>query len=148
MSLKARITEDMKQSMRDGDKATLGAIRMIMAAIKQKEVDERIELDDAAVLGVLEKMLKQRRESVAQFKEAGRKDLVDREEAEITVIERYMPEPLNEAELQALVAQAVQETGAESMRDMGKVMAMVKQRAQGRADMSGVSALVKAKLAG
>jgi len=148
MSLKARITEDMKQSMRDGDKATLGAIRMIMAAIKQKEVDERIELDDAAVLGVLEKMLKQRRESVAQFKEAGRKDLVDREEAEITVIERYMPEPLNEAELQALVAQAVQETGAESMRDMGKVMAIVKERAQGRADMSGVSALVKAKLAG
>jgi len=148
MSLKARITEDMKQSMRDGDKATLGAIRMIMAAIKQKEVDERIELDDAAVLGVLEKMLKQRREAVAQFKEAGRKDLVDREEAEITVIERYMPEPLNEAELQALVAQAVQETGAESMRDMGKVMAIVKERAQGRADMSGVSALVKVKLAG
>jgi len=148
MSLKSRITEDMKQSMRSGDKETLGAIRMIMAAIKQKEVDERIELDDPAVLGVLEKMLKQRRESVAQFKEAGRKDLVKREEAEIKVIENYMPEPLGRAELETLVADAVKQTGAESMKDMGKVMAIVKDRAQGRADMSSVSALVKAKLAG
>jgi len=146
--LKSRITEDMKQSMRSGDKETLGAIRMIMAAIKQKEVDERIELDDPAVLGVLEKMLKQRRESVAQFKEAGRKDLVKREEAEIKVIENYMPEPLGRAELETLVADAVKQTGAESMKDMGKVMAIVKDRAQGRADMSSVSALVKAKLAG
>jgi len=148
MSLKSRITDDMKQAMRDGDKETLGAIRMIMAAIKQKEVDERVELDDNAVLGVLEKMLKQRRESVTQFAEAGRKDLVSREEAEIQVISRYMPEPLDAGQIEALVLAAIEQAGAQSMRDMGKVMALVRDQAQGRADMGAVSALVKSKLAG
>lgn len=148
MSLKTRITDDMKQAMRDGDKETLGAIRMVMAAIKQKEVDERIELDDTAVLVVLEKMLKQRRESVAQFAEAGRKDLVKREEAEIQVITRYMPEPLDAGQIEELVLAAIEQAGAQSMRDMGKVMALVRDNAQGRADMGTVSALVKSKLSG
>lgn len=145
-SLKDRITEDMKTAMRAGDKSRLGAIRMILAAIKQKEVDERIAMDDESVLTVLEKMLKQRRESLSQFTDAGRKDLAQREQEEIDVISAYMPEPLGEAELDALIAEAISESGAESMRDMGKVMAIVKSRAQGRADMSAVSARVKASL--
>lgn len=145
-SLKDRITEDMKTAMRAGDKSRLGAIRMILAAIKQKEVDERIAMDDESVLTVLEKMLKQRRESLSQFTDAGRKDLAQREQEEIDVISAYMPEPLGDAELDALIAEAIRESGAESMRDMGKVMAIVKSRAQGRADMSAVSARVKASL--
>ncbi len=145
-SLKDRITEDMKTAMRAGDKARLGAIRMVLAAIKQKEVDERISMDDESVLVVLEKMLKQRRESLSQFTDAGRKDLAQVEQEEINVISAYMPEPLDEAELEALIAEAISESGAESMRDMGKVMAIVKSRAQGRADMSAVSARVKASL--
>ena len=145
-SLKDRITEDMKTAMRAGEKSRLGAIRMILAAIKQKEVDERISMDDESVLAVLEKMLKQRRESLSQFTDAGRKDLAQREQEEIDVISAYMPEPLGEAELDALIAEAISESGAESMRDMGKVMAIVKSRAQGRADMSTVSARVKASL--
>jgi uncharacterized protein YqeY len=146
MSLKDRITQDMKDAMRSGDKHRLGAIRMILAAIKQKEVDERVTLDDDAVLSVLEKMLKQRRESISQFREAGREDLAKREESEAEIVAAYMPEPLAEAELDAMVKEAIQESGAESMRDMGKVMAIVKARAQGRADMSAVSAKVKASL--
>jgi uncharacterized protein YqeY len=145
-SLKDRITEDMKTAMRAGDKSRLGAIRMVLAAIKQKEVDERISVDDESVLVILEKMLKQRRESLSQFTDAGRKDLADREQEEIDVISVYMPEPLDEAALDALIAEAISESGAESMRDMGKVMAIVKSRAQGRADMSTVSARVKASL--
>lgn len=145
-SLKDRITEDMKTAMRAGDKARLGAIRMVLAAIKQKEVDERISMDDESVLVVLEKMLKQRRESLSQFTDAGRNDLAQVEQDEIDVISAYMPEPLDEAELEALIAEAISESGAESMRDMGKVMAIVKSRAQGRADMSAVSARVKASL--
>jgi uncharacterized protein YqeY len=148
MSLKNRIIEDMKDAMRAGDKARLGAIRMALAAIKQKEVDERITLDDEAVLTVLEKMLKQRRESISQFRDAGREDLAKREEAEAEILIAYMPEPLAEAELDAIVKAAISETGAESMRDMGKVMAIVKGQAQGRADMSAVSARVKSLLAG
>ena len=145
-SLKDRITEDMKTAMRAGDKARLGAIRMVLAAIKQKEVDERISMDDESVLVVLEKMLKQRRESLSQFTDAGRNDLAQVEQDEIDVISAYMPEPLDEAELEALIAEAISESGAESMRDMGKVMAIVKSRAQGRADMSAVSSRVKASL--
>ena len=145
-SLKDRITEDMKTAMRAGDKSRLGAIRMVLAAIKQKEVDERISVDDESVLVILEKMLKQRRESLSQFTDAGRKDLAGREQEEIDVISVYMPEPLDEAALDALIAEAISESGAESMRDMGKVMAIVKSRAQGRADMSTVSARVKASL--
>ena len=148
MSLKNLIIEDMKDAMRAGDKARLGAIRMALAAIKQKEVDERITLDDEAVLTVLEKMLKQRRESISQFRDAGREDLAKREEAEAEILIAYMPEPLAEAELDAIVKAAISETGAESMRDMGKVMAIVKGQAQGRADMSAVSARVKSLLAG
>jgi uncharacterized protein YqeY len=146
MSLKDQITEDMKNAMRSGDKFRLGAIRMILAAIKQKEVDERISLDDEAVLGVLEKMLKQRRESISQFRDAGREDLATREESEAQILSCYMPEPLDEADLDAIIKEAIAESGAESMRDMGKVMALVKARAQGRADMSAVSARVKASL--
>ena len=146
MSLKDLIIEDMKNAMRAGDKLRLGAIRMALAAIKQKEVDERITLDDEAVLSVLEKMLKQRRESITQFRDAGREDLAKREEAEAEILSAYMPEPLAEAELDAIVKTAISESGAESMRDMGKVMAIVKAQAQGRADMSAVSARVKALL--
>ncbi|MCJ7556770.1 MAG: GatB/YqeY domain-containing protein [Gammaproteobacteria bacterium] len=146
MSLKNLIIEDMKDAMRAGDKLRLGAIRMALAAIKQKEVDERITLDDEAVLSVLEKMLKQRRESITQFRDAGREDLAKREEAEAEILIGYMPEPLAEEELEAIVKGAISETGAESMRDMGKVMAIVKAQAQGRADMSAVSARVRTLL--
>jgi len=145
-SLKDRITEDMKTAMRAGEKIRLSAIRMVLAAIKQREVDERISMDDESVLVILEKMLKQRRESLSQFTDAGRKDLAQREQEEIEVISVYMPEPLDEAALDVLIAEAISESGAESMRDMGKVMAIVKSRAQGRADMSAVSARVKASL--
>lgn len=146
MSLKAQIQDDVKNAMRAHQRERLAALRLLTAAIKQKEVDERISVDDESVLIILEKMLKQRRESLSQFSDAGRKDLAQREQEEIDVISAYMPEPLGEAELDALIAEAISESGAESMRDMGKVMAIVKSRAQGRADMSAVSARVKASL--
>ena len=146
MSLKDRIQDDMKTAMRAKDKERLGAIRLILAAIKQREVDERIELNDVQVLGVLEKMIKQRRESLAQFQSAGREDLAARESFEIEVIQSYLPTPLSEADIDTLVANAVAVTGAQSVRDMGKVMALIKDQAQGRADMAKISARVKAHL--
>lgn len=148
MSLKEQLTDDMKAAMRARDKERLGVIRLALAAIKQQEVDNRIELDDAAVLAVLDKMVKQRRESIRQYTDGGRTDLADVEQAEIVVIQDYLPQALTEDEVQALVAEAVAATGAESVKDMGKVMAWIKPRAQGRADMSKVSGLIKAQLAG
>ncbi len=146
VKLKTRLVEDMKTAMRAGDKPRLGVIRLINAAIKQREVDERIELDDDQVLAVLEKMLKQRRDSVKQYDDAGRTDLADTERAEMAVIETYLPAPLDEAEVDALLDAVIEETGAASMRDMGKVMGLLKQRAAGRADMAVLSARVKARL--
>ncbi len=146
MTLKERITEDMKGAMRSGDKERLAAIRLALAAIKQREVDERIALDDGQVLAVLEKMIKQRKEAITQFQSGGRQDLVAKETAEITVLQAYLPEPMSEAEVDALIARAVAETGATSVKDMGKVMAAVKSQAQGRADMGVVSARVRARL--
>lgn len=148
MTLKQQLTEDMKTAMRGGDKHRLGVIRLVLAAIKQREVDERIELDDAQTLAVLEKMLKQRRDSVSQYASAGREDLADVERAEMAIIETYLPAQLDEAELDALIASAIADTGASSPRDMGKVMAAVKEQAAGRADMAQVSALIKARLNG
>jgi uncharacterized protein YqeY len=148
MTLKERITEDMKAAMRAGEKDRLAAIRMILAGIKQREVDERITLDDAQVLAVLEKMLKQRRESITQFEAGGRQDLVARESAEVTLLQGYMPAQLSDAELDQIINEAIASSGAKSMKDMGKVMAAVKARAQGRADMAAVSARIKARLAG
>ena len=146
MALKERITEDMKSAMRAGEKERLATIRLALAAIKQREVDERIALDDAQVLAVLEKMIKQRREAIAQFASGGRADLVAKETAEIGVLQGYLPAQLTEAELEALIAEAIAATGAASMKDMGKVMAVVKPRAQGRADMGAVSARIKQRL--
>ena len=146
MSVKNQLRDDMKQAMRSGDKARLGVVRMALAAIQQREVDERIELDDAGVLGVIEKMIKQRRESVQQYRAGGRQDLVDKESAEIELLSAYLPEPLEAAELAALVDQVVADTGATSMKDMGKVMAELRNRAQGRADMAALSAQVKSRL--
>ena len=147
MSLKARIQEDMKSAMRAGEKEKLANIRMVMAAIKQREVDERIELDDAQVLGVIDKMLKQRRESIAQFQAGGRADLVAKEEAEVAQLGAYMPTQLGDAELDWLISEAIAATGAASIKDMGKVMAAIKARAAGRADMGAVGARIKARLA-
>ncbi len=146
MTLKERITEDMKSAMRSGDKERLATIRLALAAIKQREVDERIALDDGQVLAVLEKMIKQRKEAITQFEAGGRADLVAKETAEIAVLRAYLPEQMSEAEIDALVAQAVAQTGATSVKDMGKVIAAVKSQAQGRADMGVVSARVRAKL--
>jgi len=146
-SLKDRIKEDMKASMKSGDKSRLGVIRMILAAIKQVEVDERIELDDARVIVVLDKMLKQRRESIRQFRDAGRDDLAEVEEAEVIVIQDFLPQPLTEAEIDAMVAQAIADSGATSVKDMGGVMALLKPQMQGRADMAVVSARIKAGFA-
>ena len=148
MTLRQQLTEDMKTAMRAGDKHRLGVIRLMLAAVKQREVDERIELDDVQVLVTLEKMLKQRRDSVSQFDAAGREDLSAIERAEMGVIETYLPTKLDEAEIDALVAAAIAGTGASSPRDMGKVVAAVKEKAAGRADMAVVSAKVKARLAG
>jgi uncharacterized protein len=148
VSLKERITDDMKAAMRAGERERLGVIRMITAAIKQREVDERITLDDAQVLAVLEKMIKQRKESLAQFQAGNRQDLVDKESAEITLLQTYLPAQLSESELDALIAEAVAATGAASVKDMGKVMGIIKQKAQGRADMGAVGAKIKAKLGG
>ncbi|BAZ92841.1 hypothetical protein TspCOW1_23010 [Thiohalobacter sp. COW1] len=148
MSLKARIQEDMKAAMRGGDKPRLAAIRLIMAAIKQREVDERIELDDAQVTAVLDKMLKQRRESIEQYQSAGRDELAAKEQQEIEVIQDYLPEPLSEAEIGQLIDEAIAASGASSIKDMGKVMGQLKPKLQGRADMGAVSGQVKAKLGG
>jgi uncharacterized protein len=147
MTLKERITEDMKSAMRAGDKERLGTIRLALAAIKQREVDERITLDDGQVLAVLEKMIKQRREAITQFQAGNRPDLVAKETAEVTVLEAYLPARLSDAELDAIIAGAIAATGATSPKDMGKVIAAVKAQAQGRADMGAVSARVKEKLA-
>ena len=147
MSLKERITEDMKSAMRSGEKERLGQIRMLQAAIKQREVDERIVLDDAQVTAVLEKMIKQRREAITQFEAGGRADLAAKEITEITLLQGYLPEQLAPAELEALVAAAIAESGAVTVKDMGKVMALVKTRAAGRADMGVASVLIKSKLA-
>jgi len=148
MPLKERITEDMKAAMRSGEKERLGVIRMITSAIKQREVDERITLDDVQVLSVLEKMIKQRKESLLQFKAGNRQDLVDKESAEITLLQGYLPAALSSAEIDALINEAVAATGAASIKDMGKVMAIIKAKAQGRADMAAVGAKIKAKLGG
>lgn len=146
MALKEKIQEDMKAAMRSGEKDRLGAIRMILAAIKQREVDERISLDDAQVLAVLEKMIKQRNESITQFTAGQRPDLVAKESAEVTLLQAYMPARLSDAEVDALIAEAIATTGATSIKDMGKVMGLIKAKAQGRADMGAVSARIKAKL--
>jgi uncharacterized protein len=146
MALKERITEDMKSAMRAGEKERLATIRLALAAIKQREVDERISLDDGQVLAVLEKMIKQRREAVVQFEAGGRADLVAKESAEIALLQGYLPAQLSEGEIDALIARAIAATGAASIRDMGKVMAVLKPQAQGRADMGALSARIKQKL--
>jgi uncharacterized protein len=146
--LKDKITEDMKAAMRAKDAPRLGAVRLLLAAMKQKEVDERVELGDADVLAIIEKMLKQRRESIAQFEKAGRNDLAEQEKFEIGVLSGYMPQQMSEAEVAAAVAAAVTESGAAGVKEMGKVMALLKPRLAGKADMGKVSALVKAKLGG
>ena len=148
MSLKQRLTDDMKAAMKGGDKGSLGVIRLVNAAIKQKEVDERIELDDAAVLAVLEKMVKQRKDSVSQYEGAGREDLAAIERAEIVVIERYLPAKLDEAAIAAVIEAAIASTGATGAADMGKLMGVLKPQLAGQADMGQVSALVKKRLAG
>jgi hypothetical protein len=148
VTLKERITEDMKDAMRASEKERLSTIRMVQAAIKQREVDERIVLDDAQVVAVLEKMVKQRKESVAQFEQGGRTDLADKEKAEIALLQGYLPAQLSEAEVDALIREAIAATGAASVKDMGKVMGAVKSRAAGRADMGAVSARIKAALSG
>lgn len=146
MSLKNRINEDMKSAMKAREAERLGAIRLLLAAIKQKEVDERKELDDAAVLAVIDKMLKQRRDSIAQFEQAGRRDLADKEKFEVAVLQGYMPQALSDSELEAAVTEAIAAAGAQGPQDMGKVMGLLKPRLAGRADMGKVSALVKARL--
>jgi uncharacterized protein YqeY len=148
MSLKERITDDMKAAMRAGEKERLGLIRMITSAIKQREVDERIVLDDTQVLSVLDKMIKQRKESLVQFQAGNRQDLVEKEAAEIALLQGYLPTQLSAAEIDALIDAAVAETGAASIKDMGKVMAVIKGKAQGRADLGKVGAIIKAKLSG
>ena len=147
MSLKTRLSDDMKAAMKGGDKARLGVIRLIQAAVKQREVDERIELDDGQVLAVMEKMLKQRRDSVSQYEAAGREDLAEVERFEIGIVQGYMPAQLSQAEVEAAVAAAIASTGATGPRDMGKVMAVLKDQLAGRADMQALSGLVKAALA-
>jgi len=146
MALKERITEDMKNAMRAGEKDRLSLIRMLQAAIKQREVDERIQLDDAQVLSVIDKMVKSRKESVVQFQAGGRADLVAKESAEIALLQGYLPAPLSEAELETLIRAAIAATGASSIKDMGKVIAAVKAQVAGRADMGAVSSRVKAAL--
>ena len=148
MSLKARITEDMKAAMRAREAPRLSAIRLLLAAMKQKEVDERVELADSDVVAIIDKMLKQRRESITQYEAGKRQDLADAEKFEISVLQAYMPRALSAAEIEAEVAAALQATGAQAMSDMGKVMAVLKPKLAGKADMGKVSALVKAKLAG
>lgn len=146
MTLKANIRTDMKVAMKAGDKERLKVLRLMLAAIRQIEIDQRLELDDAGVLGVLDKMVKQRRDSVSQFQEGGREDLATIELAEIEVLQSYLPEPLSAAELDALVEQAISDCGADNIRDMGRVMGRIKSRAAGRADMAAAGARVKARL--
>jgi uncharacterized protein YqeY len=146
MSLKARILQDMKDAMRAADKPRLATIRLMLAAIKQKEVDDRKDLDDTEVTVVLDRMVKQRRESISQFEKAGRTDLVDQETSELAIIQAYLPDPLSESELVALIDEAMDQSGAASLKDMGKVMALLKPRLRGRADMGAVSALIKGRL--
>jgi uncharacterized protein YqeY len=146
MSLKAQIQEDMKNAMRSGDKERLATVRLILAGIKQREVDERIQLEDAQVLNVLDKMVKQRRESITHFESGGRADLVAKENAELQVITGYLPAQLDEGEIDALIAAAIGATGATTIKDMGKVMGAVKAQAAGRADMGVVGAKIKARL--
>ena len=146
MSLKERILQDVKDAMRDTDKPRLATIRLITAEIMKRVVDERIELDDTQVLVVLDKMCKQRRESISQFEQAGRDDLAAQEKAELALIQQYLPEQLGEAEINDLIDAAMEQTGASSMKDMGKVMGLLKPKLQGRADMGAVSALIKARL--
>ena len=146
MSLKDRITEDMKAAMRAGERERLSTVRLILAAIKQREVDERITLDDSQVLAVLERMVKQRRESIAQFESGGRADLVAKESAELAIVQGYLPEQLSDSEVAALIDEAIRATGAASLKDMGKVMGAVKAKAQGRADMGVLSARIKERL--
>jgi len=148
VTLKERITEDMKEAMRASEKERLSTIRLVQAAIKQREVDERITLDDTQVLVVLEKMVKQRKESIAQFEQGGRKDLADKERREIELLQAYLPAQLSDSDLDALIRDAVAATGAASIKDMGKVMGVVKSKAAGRADMAAVGARVKAMLGG
>jgi uncharacterized protein YqeY len=148
MNLKIKITDDMKAAMRAKESARLSTIRLLLAAMKQKEVDERVELQDADVLSIIEKMLKQRRESIAQFEKAGRQDLADQEKAEIAILTGYLPQQLSEAEVAEAVAAAISETGAAGPKDMGKVMGLLKTKLAGRTDMGRLSGLVKAKLAG
>jgi uncharacterized protein len=148
MSLKERIADDMKAAMKAKETARLGAIRLLMAAMKQREVDERIQLDDDAIIAVIEKMLKQRRDSITQYEAAKRQDLADAEKFEVEVLTAYMPAGLSAAEVDAVVAAAVAESGAKTAADMGKVMALIKPKIAGRADMAAVSKLVKAKLVG
>ncbi|HAF01308.1 MAG TPA: glutamyl-tRNA amidotransferase [Methylophilaceae bacterium] len=146
MSLKAQISEDMKNAMRAKDTARLGTIRLLQAAIKQREVDERIELDDAAVIAVIEKMLKQRRDSIAAFESANRTDLADIEKCEVAVLQTYLPQQLTEDEIAAIIDQVIADTGATSAKDMGKVVGAVKPLVTGKADMGKVSGLIKARL--
>jgi uncharacterized protein YqeY len=148
VTLKERLAEDMKSAMKGAEKERLSTIRMAQAAIKQREVDERIALDDAQVLAVLEKMIKQRKESIAQFEQGGRADLVAKERAEIELLQSYLPAQLSPAELDALIKDAIAASGATSIKDMGKVMGIIKSKAAGRADMGAVSARIKAALSG
>ena len=144
--LKQLITDDMKLAMKAQDKSALKAIRMILGAIKQKEIDERINLDDTKVLAVIQKMVKQRKDSISQFSDAGRSDLVEVEEAELSIINNYMPKQLSEAEIEAAVVKAIADSGADSMKDMGKLMGILKGQLDGKADMGQVSKLIKSKL--
>jgi uncharacterized protein len=146
MALKDRVTEDMKTAMRAGDRQRLATVRLLLAAIKQREVDERITLDDGQVLAVIEKMIKQRREAIVQFESGGRSDLVAKENAEIGVLQAYLPAQLTPSEVDALIAEAIAANGAASIKDMGKVMGFVKPKAQGRTDMGALSARIKQKL--
>jgi len=146
--LTQRIRDEMKRAMKSGDKRRLGVIRLILAAIKQREVDERIELDDSQVLAVLDKMVKQRRDSIDQYQKAGRDELADQEAFEITVLQDYLPAALSDEEIATLISDAIASSGAASIRDMGKVMGLLKPKMQGRADMGSVSALIKQKLSG
>lgn len=148
MSLKARITDDMKAAMRARESARLGTIRLLLAALKQKEVDERTELDDAAIAAVVERLIKQRKDAISQFEAAGRADLVTAEQTELAVLEVYLPERLSPDEIETAIAAAIAETGAATPKDMGKVMGLLKPRLAGRADMGQVSASIKARLAG
>jgi len=148
MALREQLNEDMKSAMKAREADKLGAIRLLLAAVKQREVDERVTLDDAGVIGVVEKMIKQRKDSISQFEKAARQDLADKEKFELGILEAYLPQQLSPAEVEAIITEAVASTGAKSAADMGKVMGVVKPKLAGRADMGKVSALVKARLAG